>query len=64
MSSSTSLKNTSHEVSGQIIAVNKPQENEHSSDVMYIQQDYLSFKKYIKLIEKGNGKLNGGASMS
>ena len=45
MSSSTSLKNTSHEVSGQIIAVNKPQENEHSSDVMSIDQSFLLSKK-------------------
>ena len=36
--SSTSVKNTSHEVSGKIAAVNEPQENLPSSDVMSIDQ--------------------------
>ena len=46
-SSSTSVKNTSDKVSGQITAVNEPQENESNSDVMSIDQAYPPFKKYI-----------------
>ena len=42
--SSTSVKNTSHEASGQIVSVNEPQENEHSSYVVSIEQAYLSLK--------------------
>ena len=36
--SSISVKNTSHEVSGKIAAVNETQENQPSSDVMSIDQ--------------------------
>ena len=36
--SSTSVKNTYHEVSGKIAAVNEPQENQPFSDVMSIDQ--------------------------
>ena len=44
---STSVKNTFNKVSVQIISVNEPQENEHSSNVMPIDQAYFSFKKDI-----------------
>ena len=44
---STSVKNTPHEVSGKIAAVNEAQENEPSSDVMSVDQAYLSLKKDI-----------------
>ena len=42
--------------------MNDPQENEHFSHVMYIEQSYLSFKKDIELIDKDYGEINGGAS--
>ena len=45
--SSTSVNNTYNEASGKIAAVNEPQENEHSSNVMSSDQAYLSFKKDI-----------------
>ena len=50
------MANKSHEASGKITEVNEPQENEHYSDVISIYQAYLSFKKYIELIEKYDGK--------
>ena len=45
--SSTSVKKTSHEASGQIASVNEPQENRNSSGVVSIEQAYFSFKKDI-----------------
>ena len=45
--SSTSVKNMSHEASGQIASVNELQENEHSFDVVSIEQAPFLFKKNI-----------------
>ena len=42
--SSTSVKETPPEASVQIASVNEPQEIEHSSDVMSIEQIYFSLK--------------------
>ena len=53
--SSTSVKNTSHEASDQIVSGNEPQGNEHYYDVVSIDQSYLIFEKYISLIEKYYG---------
>ena len=43
-------------MSGQITSVNEPRENEHSFDVMSIDQASLSFKRYIQSIDKYDGK--------
>ena len=40
--SSTSVRNISNEVSGRILAVNEPQENESNYDAMSIEQSSLS----------------------
>ena len=50
--SSTSVKYIYDEVSGQITAVNEPQENESNYDAVSIYRAYLSFKKDTNLIEK------------
>ena len=42
-----SVKNMSHEASGQIESVNEPQQIEHSYDVLSIEQASLPFIKYI-----------------
>ena len=39
--SSTTVKNTSHEVSGQISSLNEPQENKHPFDGVSIEQAYF-----------------------
>ena len=54
----------SHNGSGKIAAVNEPQEDEHSSNVISIDQSYLSFKNTCNYLEKIMEKFNGGASMS
>ena len=54
--SSKSVKNTSQEASGQIASVNEPQGNKYYSDEVSIEQASLSFKKYIELIDKDDGK--------
>ena len=44
--SSTSVKNISHEASGQVASVNEPQEDEHYSDVDSLSSIFV-IKKYI-----------------
>ena len=46
--SSTSVKNTSHEASVQIASVNKPQENEQLYDVVYIKNNLSHSKSTYK----------------
>ena len=43
-------------MSVKIAAMNEPQENELSSHMIFIDQSSFSFKKYIQLIEKDDGK--------
>ena len=43
----TSVKNTSHEASYQIVSGNEQQGNEHYFDVVSIDQSYLVFEKDI-----------------
>ena len=62
--SSTSVKETSPEASVQIASVNEPQEDEYYSDVVSMEQAYLSFRNTYSSLRKIMVKLNVGASMS
>ena len=53
----------SHEELGQIKSVIEPQENEHYSDVVSMEQASLSFKKIYNSLINIMEKSNGGASM-
>ena len=58
--SATSVRDTSHQESSQITSLKQPKENEHYFDVMSIEQASLSLQKDIELVEKDDGKINGG----